>query len=167
MIGPVPVGVRLANIQKPIFPARCVGCGQEEPRHSVTIWTSSSSWWMIVTILALFWMRFAKARVPMCRRCAWRLRLRRLGYGAYFAAALAVSGWGVAHFTPKLPKLIVKLLAFAAVVVVMLPYVVLEVLRPPAISLDLNDELVTYQFRDADIAEEFCELNRGEFVPVE
>jgi len=155
------MSIRLPKYQTPTFPATCLGCGVGDPRHSVTIWTNSSNWWMIVTILAAFWTKFAKATVPMCKRCAWRLRFRRLGYGLYFAASAAVAILCTTHFFPRIPKLFGRLIAFATFALVMLPHFYLEYRWPPAIELYVDGDQVTYQFRDMALAIEFSELNTG------
>jgi len=161
MIGFMTVSVRLPRHQTPIFPARCIGCGTEDPPSSVTLWTWSLSWWAVLTLLAVLWSKTAKATAPACSPCAWRLRFRRMGSVAYFAAVVAVGVYGATHAPQKLPRLLIRLITVAACAVLMIPYAVLETNFPPSLSIDVDRDQVTYEFRDPVIALEFSELNRG------
>ncbi|HEV3029661.1 MAG TPA: hypothetical protein VG457_18935 [Planctomycetota bacterium] len=155
------VSVRLPKHQTPIFPALCVGCGADNPAHSVTLWTWSLGWWAFFTLLAVFWSKTAKATAPACRPCAWRLRFRRLASVAYFAVVVAVGIYGATHYLQKLPRLLIRLFAVAGCAVLMIPYAVLETNYPPSLSIDVDRDQVTYEFRDPDLAIEFSDLNNG------
>src|SRR5437773_1156532 len=98
--------VRLPRSRKPAFPDSCVGCGAEHPRSGITIWTWSVGWWAVVTLVALFWSKTARARAPACRRCAWALRFRRLASWAVVAAAIAVALVLTKRWLPKAPSLV-------------------------------------------------------------
>jgi len=153
--------VRLPRHQTPIFPARCVGCALDDPPHTVTVWTFSSSWWVILTALAALWSKTAKASAPACSRCAWRLRFRRLAGVAYVAAVVALAVYGLKHFLPGLHPLMQRLVVAAGAAVLLLPYGLYIVGRPPAFSLEVEGDQVDYQFRDSAIGAEFLALNGG------
>src|SRR5579863_3039492 len=127
--------VRLPRHQPPLFPPECIGCGEEEPRHSVTLWAWSVSLWAALTLLAALWSKTAKATAPCCARCGWRLRLRRLVSVAYFAAAVAVAVYGQGHWLPKMPRLFSRLIAMAGCGLLLVPWAIVASQIPAALTL--------------------------------
>jgi hypothetical protein len=134
---------------------------RERPPDSVTLWTWSPGWWAFFTVLAVFWSKAAKATAPACRACAWKPRFRRLASEAYFAVVVAVGLQGAAHYFQKLPRLLIRLIAVACCAVLMIPFAVLETVYPPSLSIDVDRDQGTYEFRDPAIAIEFFNLNSG------
>jgi len=155
----MPVPVQLPRGHTPIFPARCVGCGVEEPGHTVTLWDWNVSWWVILTVLAALWSKTARASAPACGPCAWRLRLRRLAFVAYFAAIAAFLIYGLNHWLQDIPRLPRKLIGVAGAAVLLFPAAYFSACHPPSFSLDVDGDQVTYSFRDWETASAFAELN--------
>ena len=59
-----------------------------------------------------------------------------------------------------------KLIALAAVLVGWLPYIVWSIFRPPLFDLTVGEDLVDYEFANADYAERFVEANEDQVVDV-
>jgi hypothetical protein len=154
--------VRLPRSQKARFPAACIGCGCENPGSGITIWTWSVSWWAVITLLAVFWSKTERTRAPACRRCAWALRFRRLGWWAVIAAAIAVSIFLTKHWLPKAPKLVGRGVMLGIAVVLFLPAGIWESFHPPSFELTIEGDDVLYQFREFAYALRFAELNEAE-----
>lgn len=159
---PLSTGVRLPKRQIPRFPSLCVGCRFENPPAGVTLWScSSSGWGFFFPILILFQSQVAKVRAPFCRRCAWRIRFRRLAGAAIFIAVVLAAIYFTKDLFPQAPRLVRKVVSGAACVVALLPFLAWHVLRPAAIGVDPQDDETVYEFRDWVYAHQFAELNEG------
>lgn len=153
--------VRLPRGQAPSFPRRCIRCGGEEPRSGCTVWGFSTPWWVLVTIIGLFFTKIARVRFPACSPCAWKMRFRVLVSRILFLG-LAVIAIGITvRWTEGFLRLVRRLVGVLALVAVAIPFVAVEILWAPAVDLDVDADYVWYEFRDAGYAEEFSRLNQG------
>lgn len=119
---------------------------------------------MLLTALAIFFSKTAKARVPACRSCVWGLRLRRLGLNTLFIALIVAGACAGSRLAPAdRPRLIRRLLGAAGAFAAVVPYVAPVVWRPPAFDLTPDGDRVTYEFRDPAYADDFATLNDGRF----
>ncbi|MHC4605899.1 MAG: hypothetical protein ACYTAF_03075 [Planctomycetota bacterium] len=154
--------VKLPRRQVAVFPTRCALCGAEDSDRRVTLWKWSVPLWVVLTVLALLFSRLKKVRVPCCRECSWKIRMRRLvGIAALlFCIALAVT---LAQFLPDEWPGLVRHLALAGIMLgLLLLYFIWHVACPPAVGMQLSRKTTTYEFRNRQYAEEFAAANKAQ-----
>jgi hypothetical protein len=156
---------RIARLPKgfvPALPKRCVGCSAPDPDRRVTLWTMSSSWWVVLLPIVMFFSKATRTTFPACRGCAWRIRFRRMASFAIMMALILVAVTVVFRWLPASPRILRRLVGVGACLVILLPWAAWEAWFPPAVSLTLQGGTVEYEFRDVEFAAEFRSLNRGE-----
>lgn len=122
------------------------------------VWTASIGWRTL-----LFWHfgTFYSVEVPACGPCGRRLRAMRVAKLAVTCvltfAAVAVAMWVLASYRGPLKKWLAMLITLTC----LLPYVLWEVVFPPAFDVTCFSETVDFEFRDPAYAAEFELLNRG------
>lgn len=163
---PLSTDVNLPRKHAAKFPSRCVRCGTDPADGIVRLWTHTIGWWTWV-----FWVlgRGFTTHVPACAGCSWRIRFQRVGS---FVITLAVAALFLFLAWPYLNDLVArplrKWVAMALMLVCLCPYFLWEVFFPPSIDITAYSESVDYEFRDADYAYEFAELNGdAEWVKIE
>lgn len=144
----------------PAFPEKCVGCGEPKPDRHVTLWTMSTSWWVIVYPFAYLFSKATKVRFPACRKCSWKIRFRRMISTAVMLALIAAAIALVHPWVKGWPKLLQRLAIGGAALVVLVPWALWEVHYPAAVTLDLDDDRIRYEFREIEFAAEFRMMNR-------
>ena len=145
---------------EPAFPEKCVGCGADRPERHVTLWTMSTSWWVVLLPIAILFSKATKVRFPACRRCSWRIRFRRMISTAVMLALLVAAIALVRPWVKIWPKLFQRLAMAGAALVVLLPWAFWEGQCPAAVTIDLDDDKIRYEFREIEFAAEFRLLNR-------
>jgi hypothetical protein len=153
---PLSTDVRLPKAQEPVFPDRCVVCGQPDPVDRVEVATGSTGWW--TWLLRHSGERFS-VQAPACPDCVLRLTARRrrdivLLY-LFAIAAVGVATYLFGSVRGPHRKWLTIGLALAGLV----PYAVWQAFFPPPIDLTAHSDTVDYEFRDRDYAEEFAALN--------
>lgn len=148
--------IELPIEQKPIFPGRCVRCGQEHDDHTIRLWTHKVSWWTLLTFAG----KPMSVRVPACRPCSWLIRFQRVG-GVICMLAIA---WLVMWLVYPWIKLNVaapfkNYVAMALIMIALLPWFYWEIAFPPCIDITAIGDSITYEFRSEDYADEFLFLN--------
>lgn len=158
---PLSTDVRLPRGQQPVFPDKCIDCGRGDGLTRVTLWGWDVPWWVLITVIGLFFAKAARARVPACRGCAWRMRFDRLGSAAVFCALTALGVWFGSTWMEEAPRLARRLVVLVTTVIALIPWFLWRVRRPPVIALSPEKHAVNYEFRDADAAVDFAERNGG------
>jgi hypothetical protein len=155
---PLATDVNLPKDHIPIFPDRCVCCGRERPGGVFRIGTQAIGWW---TLLSHFGPRFT-AEVPACGAC--RVRMRRQRWLRFLiSAAFVVAGVSIAMSLLKwYHGPFKKWLAMGITLIFLTPLILWETLFPPPVDLTAYAETVDYEFRDAEYAADFAELNQVE-----
>jgi hypothetical protein len=118
--------------------------------------THSIGWWTLAfwSFGSLFW-----AEVPACRRCRGRMIRRRwIGVAVDLVVAAIGVSIGLAIFRAY-AKLAQKWLILPVALACYLPVWLWETFVPKPIALTAYADTVDYEFRDADYAREFAELN--------
>ena len=109
------------------------------------------------------------ARIPACWRCGVRIRVQRVGglicvvVFAFFFMVLV--GPYLEGFVPRSLR---KWVAMALLLLCLSPWLLWEVLFPPAIDITAYSKSVDYEFRDSNYAHDFAELNQhAEWINVD
>jgi hypothetical protein len=136
----------------PKFPDRCVVCGTPQTRR--TPFSTRDA-----TKGRAFWAGWRSFDLPCCPGCSSRLLRSQVSEGLLIALIL---GLGVAAFA-LLSSIGSKLLAFVGAGAVFYGGIVAYALwsrqHPPAFALEPRDDYVSFEFRDANQAREFANLN--------
>jgi len=147
------VSVFIRRDAQPVFPDRCVVCDGVHPEHRATLFAAEMrSGHSFVGGAYSF-------KVPCCVRCALRLHVSRVLIGW---APLLIVGAGLALliYLQPMTKAAGPISWFAGA----LGVVALVILRgafPQRIAVEPRDDLVSFEFRDPDLAAEFRQLNPG------
>jgi hypothetical protein len=155
---PLSSDVKLAKTQQPVFPDRCIACGQEQPGNTIRVCTNAVGWWTIA--LWTFGPRFC-VDVPACGGCRHKMVQQRwtrriITWGLAFigaAVAMSVLQW----YQGPLKRWLTVGIAFVSIS----PWFLWQAIFPPPIDLTAYTETVVYEFRNAVYAEEFASLNDG------
>ena len=150
--------VILPAAQAPAFPDRCVRCAHSAPGAAWTLHTRRMGWRSLTVGLG----PRVSVTVPTCAPCRevlvhtrrWRGVWNWLWVGIAVAVGFLVSG---GFETPGRYWVLAL-----SVLVGVVPMSVWEVFNPPAFDLTATPKQVTFEFRDADYAEAFAELNGAE-----
>src|SRR5439155_11209867 len=150
--------VNLPKTQQPVFPDRCVACGQEQPGNTMRVCTNAIGWWTIT----LWWFgpRFC-VDVPACDGCRHTMRQQRWirhvitwGLGIIgVVVAVSLLQWYRGPFK--------RWLALGVALTCMSPWFLWETVFPPVVDLTAYADTVDYEFQNADYAREFAALNNG------
>ena len=164
---PLSTDVSLPRDAEAVFPPRCVGCLSDRP-ELVTFHGSRFTWGRVF----FFWLWLLRKRVrcevPICSDCRPAVRRRKF---VELLLLVGVASGVVVTIYPWLQTLDLgrqgsKLIALAAVLVGWLPYIVWSIFRPPLFDLTVGEDLVDYEFANADYAERFVEANEDQVVDV-
>lgn len=149
--------VNLPRRHRARYPARCVRCGGNHDGRTIRLWTHTIGWWT-----ALFWtfgLGFT-TRPPACTKCSWRIRAQRVGG---LLLTLVIASVFMIFLWPQVDDFVARSLrkwvALGLIIVCLSPYLLWEIIYPPAIDITAFKDSVDYEFRDADFAYEFAELN--------
>ena len=145
-----------------IFPDRCVACGAQSPGSHVTVWTNAVGLWVIVSLLALLFAKVVKRRIPACRSCGWKLRFRRLFSFFLFIALIGCSFMFMGDILGNMNRQLQKVIMVGAAAVFIIPWAIWNIYYPGAVCLTLEKEVLVYEFRSEEYAEDFAEMNEGE-----
>ena len=162
---PLSTEVNLPRNHPARYPNRCVGCGENFCTSKLRLWTHTIGWWT-----AIFWIPGwgFSTQVPACRACGWKIRMQRIGG---LLVAFAIAGLFLAfvwpHIDDFIPRALRKWVAVLLILICLLPYVLWETFWPPSIDITAFSNSVDYEFRDAEYAYEFAELNEdAEWVKI-
>jgi hypothetical protein len=149
--------VNLPRSHAPQFPDRCVVCGANEPKSTVTLLTGTQGWWTWI-LWTFGWPLIVKA--PACRWCGWRLHIGRLcGLILTIAITLAAIWYVWPHMSAFVPRSI-KIWAQAGLALTcLLPYILYQVFFPRPFDITAFSDSVDYSFRDRKAAFTFAISN--------
>lgn len=143
----------------PRFPDRCIRCFEPRPDRHVTLWVTSSPMLAWVVPIALLFSKVTRVRMPACRRCAWKMRFRRMGSVAAMLALVTLA-FGLVHALGKdWHRLLRRLGSAVAAIAFLIPFWLLEMRFPPPLILTIEEERLKYEFDLFEFAYEFRELN--------
>ena len=153
---PLSTDVKLPRTRTPVFPDRCVACGVPDPGCFIRVGTNAIGWWTLV-----FWThgpRFS-VEVPACEPCR-RQMIRQRWVRLFVCGIFVVVGVGAAVYVlGSLRGPIKRWLGLGIALLCMVPWFAWELIFPRPIDLTAYSDTVDYEFRDADYAQEFAELN--------
>jgi len=157
---PLSNDVKLRRTKKPVFPDTCIACGQAHPGHSLEYSGRASSW----VHLFLWWYPGSKhtVAVPACPPCASVLRRNRILRGLLSWAAIAVSVAVVIYFFPPKRGPLRKWIFLGSVVLGYLPMMAWSLFHPPPFDMTIDEDAVTYEFKDELYAHGFAAANNAE-----
>lgn len=144
--------VRVKATIEPRFPQRCVRCGAEFPDDVFTIITNVVDFQGTLP----WYSGRLSARLPACRGCRWLMRLQRWFRGAVLLGVIALCTW--LRFE-LFGEEVSKLWTAAILVPLAVPYYVWIFVYPPTVEVTAGDDLVIYDFKDAEFARDFEALN--------
>lgn len=151
--------VSLPRAYTPAFPDRCVACGRPGPDSTYTTATRSIGWW---SVLPGWFGARVEATAPACEPCRLAMtRQRRVRQAVNAVCILAGAGaavWLLGWYRGPGRKVLLT----GAVLVLLTPLMVWELLNPRPFDLTAYAETVDYEFRDPAYAAEFAALNRTE-----
>lgn len=151
--------VNLPKSHKAHFPDRCVVCGAESPTSTVTLITSSLTWW---AFLLLVIGRPFKVTAPACRWCGWRLQWSRLFTLLLAFVFIYVAFWILwPMFAAQVPHAIRRWVKIAFAVGCCSPVIIYEVFFPKPFGITAFAESVDYEFLDELAAYEFAQENEN------
>ena len=154
---PLSTDIKLPKDFKPIFPDRCVACGQDAPGSVVRVSTYSIGWWS--WLLWLPGRRFT-ADVPACQTCRRKILKQRWQRWALTWAFAALGVAAAVYALGTFRKPFYRTLAMGIGLACMAPYFFWETFFPPPIGLTAHSDSVDYEFLDEAYADDFLELNQ-------
>ena len=148
--------VNLPKDHEPVFPSRCVRCGEDPLGEQIKLTTQSVSWLGVLFLGG----KFFSIQVPACMPCGYRIRFQRIGS---WVATLVLVTVCLVLLWPLVSKLVPLAFRrwFIAIfaMICILPQIVWEIVFPPAFDFTAFKKSVDYEFRDVDYAAEFAALN--------
>ena len=155
---PLSTDVKLPRTHRPVFPARCVWSGEDNPDETEQFKVDSLSW--SSTHAAGKEGAMSVIDVPVKRACKRRLqRQRKLGfvlYGVYgivgAVVAMNAGDW--------LGRDLSRLQTILAVAVGLSPVIAFQIFMPPAFAVRASGINIVYEFKSAEYASEFQALNK-------
>ena len=151
--------VKLARGFEPRFPQRCVRCGKDAPEDTFAVRSPVITWWSLASFLAPLFALFTnteRVEAPACTACAKAMGRVRTGRGALGWVLIAIVFALAFTFGVK------KWVLVTGVLLAIVPEILLDVFVPQSFDTTVFREHVDYEFRDAEFAAEFAELNGGE-----
>jgi len=149
--------VRLPRQVDPDFPDRCVACGRGEPGSTFRVRRRPMRWFSVVTILP--GGRRHEVHAPACEPCVDRMVRRRI-LSITVSLALGITGvFLVMTLLDEVDRAYRKLVGIGGAILALSPWILIEVLWPPAFDTTVFKDSVDYEFADEDYAEEFEALN--------
>ena len=163
---PLSTDVNLPRSHIARFPDHCVVCDARSPGRSALLVTGALGWWSWL----LWWTGSpVTVRVPACRGCKWRLHGARLA-SLIFTVALTITvlTWLWPSIGSSVPERWRKLASLGLVGLCLSPWILARVFFPPAFDLTAFAKSIDYEFRSAESARDFAEINRdAEWVKIE
>jgi hypothetical protein len=162
---PFSTDVNLPKSHKARFPNKCVVCGRPSPESTVRLITGSIGPW--TWLLWHFGTPFT-VKAPACTVCGWRLQVLRLTsllvtIGACVVAIVVV--WPMV--SDRVPRAARKWIVMGIALISLSPYFLYHTFFPPPFDITAYGDSVDYEFRNADLACEFAELNQdAEWVKI-
>ena len=163
---PLSIDVNLPRNHDAQFPTRCVQCDLSTNGNTIRVRTHTIG--LLTSILMVFGKVFT-VHVPCCQRCTAQIRKRKI-YS--LVASIAVAGLVMTFVWPQVanfaPEPLRKWVAAGLILVALLPLFILSILRPPAFDMTAYGDSVDYEFRRAEYASSFAQLNDdAEWVKLE
>jgi len=150
----MPGSVTLPRWLPPAFPDRCLVCGAATPENTTRLVARDGLQG------AALWAGWFTTRIPCCRPCARRFHAWRAWS---IARTLAIAGgslaFGIVVLLPRYPGWVCGLTVLGLCILGFAVVFVWNRFFPPAFDLDPHAHTVEYEFRDANLAREFAELN--------
>lgn len=158
---PFSTDIALRREAEPRFPSQCVRCLADDPDR-MKFSGSRFSWAEVFFFWLWLFRKRVRVEVPVCDACRPAVRWRKwlelaVLLGATIPAVVLLYPW-LKQF--DLGRQWNKLIVLAVVVVALMPYFLWSVLRPPAFDITVRDEVVEYEFANADYAALFWEQNQ-------
>jgi hypothetical protein len=152
-LGPI-ANVKLSREVRPVFPDCCIVCGRPEPGHKALLFAAE------LRDGHSFLEGSYSLKVPCCAGCAPRLHLRRFlgGHGPL----LILAGGLTVMLALGYQKTAGPTLWGRAAVRLFVGGFVLAAIRlvvPPVLGIVPGEDAITFEFRDAGMAEDFRRLN--------
>ncbi len=152
---PSSTDIRLPRSHVPVFPDRCVFCGQDQPDATATLFADVFD----ASTLLLHPGPMHIVQVPACSWCAPRLHRQQLFSWLLIVTTMIAVGIVLWPLFKMVHHIIFMYLVAAASVVCLLPWAVWQVFFPPRFDVLAYSDSVVYQFLDAEYAAEFAALN--------
>lgn len=160
---PLSTDIPLPRDTDPHFPNECVRCGVARPNSVYRVRATRAG---LVGLLMpwqiwLFWLNWGVRVVeaPACADCASRLKSsywRREAFEWFLIIALAVPViWLITSHNVPFRKPV----AYAAIIVLGLPWFVWRALHPPAFHATTMGDKIDYEFLDSELADKFAMMN--------
>ncbi len=146
------------NIE-PVFPKRCMVCLQKDNIGMIGIRGEAAG------IMGYFkWITGKSGKRPVPAHVGCARKLKRRGFwrnvGVLILFTILPVGWFALRVNGvQMPFEFNKLSLCIAAVILFLPIMIAEELRPAAFQFSEGENIVTYEFKDSDYAEEFARLN--------
>ena len=151
--------VELPASREPEFPKLCVGCSAADPATEVEVTTRRIGWWTVV-----FWMFGAAFSVsfPACDDCVDAIRAQsfRRTVARWVFSVTAVAG--AIYVFGEIEGPWRRWLLMIAALLFLLPLMVFEIFLAPIVDMTAKLKTVDYEFKNADYADEFAEINDAE-----
>lgn len=161
---PLSTDVTLPRDATPVFPDRCIRCGQDEPGALWRFTRRTSYWWNFFVM----WIgRRHTVDVPCCPPCRTRLRIQRVVRGWSLLGATIAVLVVVIPALDEVDRVLRKPIALGILLVVLAPVFLYQILYPPAFDTTVSNEFVDYEFGDAADAHEFHALNEDQGADLE
>lgn len=163
---PFSTDIKLPKAHPPHFPDKCVACGFTAPDSTVIIRESTMSW-------ALFFVGLSGRRfhvhAPACRSCEKRIYLQR-ALRLVITTAIVISA--ILVFRPyvveNFPRALQKWILLGIIILCYIPYVIYNTIFPHSFDITVENESITYEFRNPEIAEEFSIFNlNAEWIEID
>ena len=163
---PLSTDVNLPRSHAAVFPDRCVRCDRNTHGNKMRVRTHSIAW--LTSLLMIFGKPFT-VHIPVCKTCASRIRNREL---LSFLSCITVAGFTMFFVWPQVtdfvPETIRKWVAVGLILITLLPILLFSIFNPPAFDITAYPDSVDYEFRCANYAKSFAELNDdAEWVKME
>lgn len=157
--------VKLPRDFKVTFPDHCVVCHGATFRNTIRIRTHD-----LRLAGILFWFVIGKkatVEVPCCQGCGLRMRVQRWGSGLATLILVAVGAFllfpMLQHLGPpgrRIAMIVIGLLCIS-------PVAFWEIFWPPAVDISSTKKSISYEFKIADDANAFADLNnKAEWIEI-
>lgn len=154
---PLSVDITLPKDQVPEFPDMCVVCRCPSPAGTCKLTTHTLGWWTWV-----LWILGTphSVRVPACRGCAWRLKLRRWGSMLALIGFCSLVLWLFGdRIAQAVPRPFARWAYMGAILLCLIPCYSISAFFPPPVDTTVYSNRVVYEFQDALYAFRFATLN--------
>lgn len=154
---PLSIDVNLPRNHDAQFPARCVQCNLNTNGNTMRVRPHTIG--LLSSLLMVFGKGFT-VHIPCCRSCAAKIRNRKL---LGLLATIVAAGLVITFVWPQVvdfaPEPLRKWICVGLILVAALPLLLLSVLYPPAFDMTAYGDSIDYEFRHAEYASSFAQLN--------